>query len=67
MPHYYFDTDPLLRWAESQATAPEDRSIRIGAEVSRLIEDSNNVNVISEITLAEFQNWLCILERSGEI
>ena len=65
MQHYYFDTNPLLRWAEARTAGRNARCQRIAAEVERLIDDTTNVKAISEITLAEFQNQLSTHERDN--
>ena len=55
---FYINTNPLLDWAEAQTVVADNRCQRIAAEVEGIIEDSNNVNSISEITLAEYQSNL---------
>ncbi len=61
MAFFYFDANPLLRWAEAQASDADARCKRIAGEVNRLITHADNINAISEITIVEYQsnlfNW----------
>jgi hypothetical protein len=63
--HYYFDTDPLMRWAESLSTASSARSTSIGGTVEALIRDKHSDCAISEITLAEFHNHVYAYRRDS--
>lgn len=64
--HVYFDTNPLMRWAEAQVPAPEPRPAKIGLEVEKILGDSTNTCAVSEITLIEFFNNVCIYWRQNE-
>jgi hypothetical protein len=66
MAFYYFDANPLLRWAETQALGADKRCITIAGEVSRLITNSDNTNAISEVTIIEYQSNLFNWYRNSE-
>lgn len=61
--YYYFDTCPLLRWAERRAGDTQSRCVSIAEETESIINSTENISAISEITLIEFHNYLCIWER----
>lgn len=61
--YYYFDTCPLLRWAERCAGKTQTRCVSIAEETERIITSTANISAISEITLIEFHNYLCTWER----
>jgi len=50
--YYYFDTCPLLRWAETLAGEVDNRCVIISEEIQTIINTHGNINAISEITLA---------------
>lgn len=66
MAFYYFDANPLLRWAETQASGADKSCIRIAEEVNRLIANSDNINAISEVTIIEYQSNLFDWNRDSE-
>jgi hypothetical protein len=61
----YFDTDPMMRWAESLVANPIDRSSKIGGVVVGLIE-SAAITAISQITLIELYNLICTYRRGTD-
>ena len=65
MSFFYFNANPLLRWAEAQVSVASPSCKRIAEEVNRIIENSNNINAISEITIAEYQSKLFDWERDN--
>ncbi len=65
MQHYYLDTNPLMRWAESRAESAEGRSIAAGMRVDELI-NGDTIVAISEITLIEFHDCACTYCRNNK-
>jgi len=63
---YYFNTNPLVSWAESKAPSPDPRSSKIGRCVEQLVNDPASITAVSEITLVEFHNKLCDHWRASE-
>jgi len=66
MAFYYFDANPLLRWAETQASGADTSCTKIAGEVNRLIANSDNINAISEVTIIEYQSTLFNWYRDSE-
>jgi predicted nucleic acid-binding protein len=65
MSQHYLDTNPLIRWAESQAASAHQRSTTAGQRVEELIH-GETVVAISEITLIEFHDVVCTYCRSNK-
>lgn len=65
MAFFYFDANPLLRWAEKQYLVVSPSCERIASEVERIITNSNIINAISEITIVEYQSNLFNFERDS--
>ena len=63
MIYYYSDANPLLRWAEAKVPKPSPRCQQIGQETERIIQATDTIFAISEITIAEFHSNLFKFER----
>jgi hypothetical protein len=62
---HYLDTNPLMRWAESQAASADERNTMAGQRVEELIH-SEATAAISEITLIEFHDNVCTYCRKNK-
>ncbi len=65
MQFFYLDTNPLLRWAETEAAIADQRAKIITANYLKILNDAQNVVAISEMTLLEYQANLCEYERNS--
>lgn len=66
MSQHYCDANPLMRWAEAQASSADERSLAAARRVNELINGDTPV-AISEVTLIEFHNNVCIYRRNNKL
>jgi len=62
---HYLDANPLMRWAEAQASSADQRSITTGQRVDELINGDTLV-AISEVTLIEFHDNVSAYRRNNK-
>jgi ActR/RegA family two-component response regulator len=61
----YFDTSALMRWVERDVQAPEERNVRVGTAVAKLLEGKTPL-AVSGLTLVEFRAAVAADWRSSE-
>lgn len=61
----YFDTSALMRWVERDVGQPQERNVRIGAAVDKLIEGESPL-AVSDLTLVEFRAAVAEVWRRSE-
>jgi hypothetical protein len=65
MGQHYLDANPLMRWAEAQATSADERSTTAAARVEELISGDDTI-AISEVTLIEYHDNISVYRRNNK-
>lgn len=63
---YYFDTNPLMRWAEAQSQWADSRNRTAAQRVEELVQGQEQL-AMSEVTLIEYHDRICRHKRDSKL